>query len=543
MAWTEGASIVDHFNVLRQAQDGSYALIAQVPGNQTFFTDSGLTPGGSYSYEVIASNAGGDSAAAGPVGATTPAPPEAPSNLQATLLTTTQITLTWQNNATDATGYKVVRQLASNNSQQIAILPPDATSFADTNLLPGKPYQYTVVAYNMAGPSTGAAISLQTLALAPQGLTATGDVGQIDLSWSPSTGASSYNIYRGLSPGGEDTTPIATVTNTTSFSDAPLPDGAVYYYRVTAADSAGESAPSNEALAQTIVLINAADPVDYITLVHDPDQQNIDWTMGSAGGKLPIDGPGGLTINGSGTDIITLEYSHGDPLPAVLHLNGTFTINGLQGADPLLGHLWDIGRSTVYISYADPSSDPIAAIVGYLRNGYNNGAWTGSTSSPQAGTAGVITSAAATSNVLQTTAIGYADSADGLIAGQPANTIELKYTLYGDTTLTGAVGVNDFTTLTQSYNQTTGGTWDTGDFNYDGSINFNDFTLLTRTYNTSLGTQAAPATAPTQAVSTTASAPPTVSGSKKLPAVQVKPMAPTAKNHAPAHPQPKKRGR
>src|ERR1700680_2861749 len=63
------------------------------------------------------------------------------------------------------------------------------------------------------------------------------------------------------------------------------------------------------------------------------------------------------------------------------------------------------------------------------------------------------------------------------------NTIELKHTLYGDTPLTGTVGFNDLTRLTQHYNQTTGGTWDTGDFNYDGSVNSSDLTLLTQHYH------------------------------------------------------------
>src|SRR5579864_390221 len=141
----------------------------------------------------------------------------------------------------------------------------------------------------------------------------------------------------------------------------------------------------------------------------------------------------------------------------------------------------DMTRNTLFLMYAS-STYPIATIQSYLASGFNNGAWNGIG----------ITSSAAASNAVQTTAIGYADSADGLIFGQPANTIELKYTLYGDTTLTGSVSFNDFTRLTQHYNQTTGGAWDTGDFNYDGSVNFNDFTLLTRTYNTSLNSQAAP---------------------------------------------------
>ena len=237
--------------------------------------------------------------------------------------------------------------------------------------------------------------------------------------------------------------------------------------------------------------------VDHITLTQDPDNTHIDWTLnGSGPNQMAITDPNGLTVNGNGSnDLITLQYSPNSPLPATLHLNGTFTINGLQGSSPLLNTTLEIGRSTVFISYVSSAADPIAAIRQYLQNGYNNGAWNGI---PAASPAfpGDITSIPAAQNAAQTTAIGYADSADGLIVGQPANTIELKYTLYGDTTLTGIVGFNDFTRLTQHYNQTSGGTWDTGDFNYDGSVNFGDFILMTRTYNTGLGNQAMPAISP-----------------------------------------------
>jgi hypothetical protein len=215
-------------------------------------------------------------------------------------------------------------------------------------------------------------------------------------------------------------------------------------------------------------------------------------------------------------------------LPDILHLNGTFTIDALQGSNPLAKTNLELGRSTVYLSYS--SSDPLSLIQGYLKNGYNNGAWNGT---PTAST-GVITSTPASSNAAQTTAIGYADSADGLIAGQPANTIELKYTLYGDTTLTGFVGFNDFTRMTQHWNQTTGATWDTGDFNYDGSINSADFTLMTRTYNTSLGSQAVPAVSAAASAAATLTSPtaPTPTPKAAMATIQVKP-TPRAHSHHP----------
>jgi hypothetical protein len=201
---------------------------------------------------------------------------------------------------------------------------------------------------------------------------------------------------------------------------------------------------------------------DSITLTQNSDGTDIDWSMSTSSGRLPISDSNGLTINGNGgSDTITLNYGAGNnnPLPNIIHLNGNININGLAGSNPLANTTLEIERSTVYISYS--SSDPLSLIQDYLKAGYNNGAWNGT---PTAST-GAITSTPAASNAAQTTAIGYADSADGLIAGQPANTIELKYTLYGDTALTGTVGFNDFTRMTQHWNQTTGGTWETGEFN------------------------------------------------------------------------------
>ena len=248
-----------------------------------------------------------------------------------------------------------------------------------------------------------------------------------------------------------------------------------------------------------------------VTLVQDTDQQHIDWTLGAASGQALITAAAGLTINGN--DTITLDYTRGNPLPAALHLNGSFTINNLAsaaaGSNPLAGTTLDIGQSQVLISYAN-GNNPLAAIQGYLRNGYNAGAWNGA---PGA-TTGVITSAAAASNPLHITAIGYVDSADGLIPSQPLNTIELKYTLYGDTGLAGAVGFTDFMRMTQHYTATAG-QWDTGDFNYDRSVDSSDFNLLKPNYGQTLVAPAAPpAMSPIAVIASTPTTAPT-SGKKK----------------------------
>jgi hypothetical protein len=212
---------------------------------------------------------------------------------------------------------------------------------------------------------------------------------------------------------------------------------------------------------------------DTITLVQDADGQHIDWTISGLSGQVLINDPLGLTIDGNGgSDTIVLDYPNGNPLPNTLHLNGTFTVNGLQGSNPFAGTSLDINKSTVYFSYG--TSDPIAAITNYLQNGYNSGSWDGA---PTASTGVITSSAARTSNGYM---IGYADSADGVVSGQPANTVELKYTLGGDLDLTGTVNFQDFSRLISNFGKPA--SWDGGALTYANVVSFNDFAIAVSNY-------------------------------------------------------------
>lgn len=73
----------------------------------------------------------------------------------------------------------------------------------------------------------------------------------VSLSWSPSTSAvTGYNVYRGTQSGGPYTQINTSLQPGTSYSDAGVQSGLVYFYVVTAVDaSSQESAYSNEATA------------------------------------------------------------------------------------------------------------------------------------------------------------------------------------------------------------------------------------------------------------------------------------------------------
>ncbi len=253
LTWTNNATNQTGFHIDRATDSGfSQNLVTQTAGaNATSFVDAGLTPGTTYYYRVRATNSAGDSANSNTASVTLPVPPAAPSNLQAVKITTNEVDLTWQNNATNATGIEVFRQKGNNNFILIASLPPTATSLNDTGLVtalsPGTTYTYDVEATNLAGPSGPASVTVMTVALPPSNLATKAGPDQITLTWTAPTGATSYNIYRGLSSGAEGATPIATGVTATSFTNSCLANNTTYFYEVTAVDLGGESAKSAEA--------------------------------------------------------------------------------------------------------------------------------------------------------------------------------------------------------------------------------------------------------------------------------------------------------
>jgi hypothetical protein len=79
----------------------------------------------------------------------------------------------------------------------------------------------------------------------PMNLTGVASSGQVALSWTASTGATAYNVYRGTAFDGEATTPIATVTSP-SYTDHGVSNGTLYFYEVAATNSVGISGDTNQ---------------------------------------------------------------------------------------------------------------------------------------------------------------------------------------------------------------------------------------------------------------------------------------------------------
>ena len=174
-----------------------------------------------------------------------------------------QVSLSWTASG-DNVGvarYNVHRGAAPGFTPSAAnrVAQPTGTSFVDSPLASGT-YFYRVTAEDAAGnvsaasnEASGSATADTTPPSAPATLTATPAPGQISLSWSASSdagGIANYNVHRGTTAGFTPSAAnrIAQPTGT-SFVNSGLASG-TFYYRVTAADPAGNvSGPSPEASA------------------------------------------------------------------------------------------------------------------------------------------------------------------------------------------------------------------------------------------------------------------------------------------------------
>jgi endoglucanase len=101
-------------------------------------------------------------------------PPAAPSGLSATAVSSSQINLSWTDNANNETGFKIERKVGAGGTYaQIATVGANVTSYNNTGLSAGTTYYYRVRANNAAGDS---AYSPQTNATtsgtSPSGTTA-----------------------------------------------------------------------------------------------------------------------------------------------------------------------------------------------------------------------------------------------------------------------------------------------------------------------------------------------------------------------------------
>jgi len=127
------------------------------------------------------------------------------------------------------------------------------TSVSVSGLQFGRTYYFTIAAESPLGVSPRSNEAQATLVpAAPGGLTAAAGNGSVTLTWTAATGAVTYNVYQGSSPGGEGAQPVQSGLSGTTRTLTGLTNGTTYYFQVAGVDAGGPSAKSAEAQATPI---------------------------------------------------------------------------------------------------------------------------------------------------------------------------------------------------------------------------------------------------------------------------------------------------
>ena len=181
-------------------------------------------------------------------------PPAAPSDLNASALSTTSVGLSWIDNAYNATGFKIERKPQGGSFAQINTTGAHITSYTDTGLSAGTTYIYRVCATNTYGDSDYCAetsLSL-TAPTAPSNLIVTAaNSSTLELTWNDNSSNESGFIIERKTAGGTFNQIATTLAGASAYTDSLLSSGTAYTYRIRAYNGVGNSAYTAEATAST----------------------------------------------------------------------------------------------------------------------------------------------------------------------------------------------------------------------------------------------------------------------------------------------------
>ncbi len=195
--------------------------------------------------------------------------PISPSELTATLVSNTQVTLNWIDKSTNEAGFKVERKTGNGTFGVIATTNADITTINDAGLTPNTTYTYRVYSFNNTGKSLSYTneVTITTISLATLTTTAISDT----------TGVSAVSGGNITSDGGSaitargvvwGTSPAPTVSLTTKTTDGSgsgqflsklidLSVNTTYYVRAYATSNAGTSY-GNELIFKTLSYVPLA---------------------------------------------------------------------------------------------------------------------------------------------------------------------------------------------------------------------------------------------------------------------------------------------
>jgi fibronectin type 3 domain-containing protein len=277
--------------------------------------------------------------------------PSAPTNLLG-MAGNQRVNLSWTA-VSGATSYTVLRGTATGGPYSTTVISGlTATNYSNTGLTNGTAYYYVVQAVSAGGTSVNsnqASATPNTALAAPTNLVATGQTGQVTLSWTAVSGAVGYNIYRWIS-GAQPYAPTYSSVTSNPYVDSGRTNGTSYFYVITAVGSNG----SESTYTGSVVATPAAQPTG-LTARAGNTQVTLSWSAATGATRYNV--YRGTTSNGQNATPIATLNDHSLTYTDTGLTNGQTYYYKVTGANGANGY-----GSAESTSSAEASATPLAAL-------------------------------------------------------------------------------------------------------------------------------------------------------------------------------------
>jgi hypothetical protein len=227
--------------------------------------------------------------------------PSVPTGVTATAQSSSSIQVSW-GSVSGATSYKVYYEIGSSSDKNLADTVT-GTSYTHNGLTASTTYYYYIKAVNSAGESGYSSYKSATTSSdsggnggndggttvtkpsTPTGVTATPSSSSITISWTAVTGATSYKVYSPENAGSSSNFKLLDTVTTTSYTDTYPTAGQTWYYKVSAVNSAGESAQSSAVSAKVPegAAVYIIDQALFSTNSKSGNNLVFNWTLKTSG--------------------------------------------------------------------------------------------------------------------------------------------------------------------------------------------------------------------------------------------------------------------
>lgn len=268
LSWRDNSTNEGRFEVFRSRTDADFALLASPAANVVGYTDGQLMPGYRLCYEVRAARTLGSRTIYSTLSSSAcaqPLPPPAPSAASAVVASPSRITVTWQDNSSTETRFRLLRALYPEQGgwTWFASVPANTRSFSDDAVAQDTRYCYELRAERDDTLPGGTSIltaastlsnftcatippsapppSAYAVSVRPDASTMV----RITLSWTDGAAkVPAFRLYRSTDSGGTWGLVVDLPASSNSYLDRNLLSEQRVCYRAVAYNSAGDAAPS-----------------------------------------------------------------------------------------------------------------------------------------------------------------------------------------------------------------------------------------------------------------------------------------------------------